>query len=315
VEDIAVIGERWSFTKASPAPAPAPIHALDRQVRAFGVAASSVISQLRVGIVGCGGTGSAVASLLVRIGARRLVLIDADYVDETNLNRLHFSTQADASLRRPKIDVIAEGIANVGLPTSLVRVHRNADHPEALEALRACDVVFGCTDDHLGREVLNRLAHFYFIPVIDLGLLIEPQDAGGYDCFDGRMTVVQPGYPCQTCRQLIDPEQLHLDSLRRDPGLLLERRRAGYVPDDPDPSPVVVTFTTELACLAVNELFHRITGFRGPDQNCSEHVRQFQFLKDADTLPAGKAISACKLCGQRRYDGRGDMRPLLDMTL
>lgn len=313
VKNIVVIGERWSFVPSGSESEPIP--ELDRQVRAFGRAASSVISQLRIGVVGCGGTGSAVASLLVRIGAHRLALIDPDYVDETNLNRLHFSTRVDASLRRMKVDVVAEGIARIGLPTSLVRIPRNADHADALEALRACDVVFGCTDDHLGREVLNRLAHFYMIPIIDLGLLIEPNDAGGYDCFDGRITVVQPGYACQSCRHLIDSEQLHLDSLRRDPQLLLERRRAGYVPDDPDPSPVVVTFTTELACLAVNELFHRVTGFRGSDQNCSEHVRQFQYLKNADTLAGCKPLATCKLCGQRRYDGRGDMTPMLDMTL
>jgi molybdopterin/thiamine biosynthesis adenylyltransferase len=312
-KDIAVIGDRWKF--ANPDASSEPIHALDRQVRAFGRVASSTIGRLRIGVVGCGGTGSAVVSLLARIGARRLALIDNDYVDETNLNRLHFSTRADASLRRKKVDVVAEGTANIGLPMSIVRVPRNADHPEALEVLRACDVVFGCTDDHLGREVLNRLSHFYFIPIIDLGLLIEPNDSGGYDCFDGRITIVQPGYPCQGCRGLINPEQLHLDSLRRDPALLMERRRAGYVPDDPDPSPVVVTFTTEIACLAVNELFHRITGFRGPEQNCSEHVRQFQYLKDADTLPGGKSVNTCRLCGRRRYDGRGDMTPMLDMTL
>jgi len=313
VADIVVIGERWTF--ASTAADSTRLRALDRQVRAFGRAASTALGRLRIGIVGCGGTGSAVASLLARIGVQRLALIDPDGVDETNLNRLHFSSRADASLHRKKVDVVGEGIANVGLPASLVRVPKNADHEEALEVLRACDIVFGCTDDHLGREVLNRLAYFYFIPVIDLGLLIEPNDAGGYDCFDGRVTIVQPGYVCQGCRQLIDPEQLHLESLRRDPQVLLERRRAGYVPEDPDPSPVVVTFTTELACLAVNELFHRLTGFRGVEQHCSEHVRQFQYLKDADTLPGGKSRAACKLCGQRRYDGRGDMTPLLDMTL
>ena len=108
---------------------------------------------------------------------------------------------------------------------------------------------------------------------------------------------------------------LGIDSLRRDPELLEERRRAGYVPQDPDPSPVVVTFTTEVATMAVNELFHRLNGFRGTDERCSEHVRQFQFLKNADLLPSGRSKPGCKLCDRRRYDGRGDMKPLLDMTL
>jgi molybdopterin/thiamine biosynthesis adenylyltransferase len=313
IDNIAVIGNRWSFSGPGD---DAPVAAeFDRQVRAFGAAVSSQIGRLRIGVVGCGGTGSAVISLLARIGVRQFALFDADYVDQTNLNRLHFATRADASLRRKKVDVVAEGIANIGLPMSIVRVPHYADHDDALKVLRACDVVFGCTDDHLGREVLNRLAHFYFIPVIDLGLLIEPSGAGGYDSFDGRVTVVQPGYVCQTCRKLIDPEQLYLDSLRRDPELLEERRRAGYVPNDPDPSPVVVTFTTELAAVSVNELFHRLNGFRGTDQHCSEHIRQFQYLKGADTLPAGRAVVGCKLCDQRRYDGRGDMTPFLDLSL
>jgi molybdopterin/thiamine biosynthesis adenylyltransferase len=313
VATIAVIGERWNLISTNEARAVG--RELDRQVRAFGTKATEALGRLKIGVVGCGGTGSAVVSLLARIGVRSLALIDADHVDETNLNRLHFSSRRDANLRRLKVDVVGEGAAAIGLPISIVRVPHYGDHAEALSVLRACDVVFGCTDDHLGREVLNRTAHFYFIPIIDLGLLIEPNETGGYDTFDGRVTVVQPGYPCQSCRQLISDEQIYLDSLRRDPELLEARRRAGYVPQDADPSPVVVTFTTEVATMAVNELFHRLNGFRSAEQRCSEHVRQFQFLKHADSLPAGRSKPGCRLCDQRRYDGRGDMKPLLDLSL
>ena len=313
IASIAVIGERWNLITTGNVQTIGS--ELDRQVRAFGAKATEALGRLKIGVVGCGGTGSAVVSLLARIGVRSLALIDADHVDETNLNRLHFSSRSDANLRRLKVDVVGEGAAAIGLPISIVRFPHYADHAESLKALRACDAVFGCTDDHLGREVLNRLAHFYFIPIIDVGLLIEPNEAGGYDNFDGRVTVVQPGYPCQSCRELISDKQIYLDSLRRDPELLEARRQAGYVPGDPDPSPVVVTFTTEVATMAVNELFHRLNGFRGADQRGSEHVRQFQFLKNADLLPAGKSKPGCRLCDQRRYDGRGDMMPLLDLSL
>lgn len=313
VESIAVIGERWTFYPRPDAGASSA--EFDRQARAFGAASTADLARLRIGIVGCGGTGSAVAMLLGRIGVRNFVLLDRDRVEATNLNRLHFSTRPDASLRRRKVDVVGGGLAALGLPMTIVRHPDYGDTPEGLELLRSCDVIFGCTDDHLGRTVLNRLAHFYFIPVIDLGLLIEPGVDGGYDTFDGRVTVVQPGYPCQTCRGLIDGDQRTLDSLRRDPALLEERRRAGYVPDDPDPSPVVVTFSTEVATMAVNELFHRLNGFRGPQERCSERIRRFDYLKDADTLAGGIAKPQCKLCGKRQYDGRGDMNPLLDLTL
>jgi molybdopterin/thiamine biosynthesis adenylyltransferase len=188
---IIVIGERWLSWVAGES-VTAPVE-LDRQARAFGAASTVQLGGLRIGLVGCGGTGSAVASLLARIGVRKLALLDADIVEDTNLNRLHFATRVDANLRRRKVDVVGKGVAAIGLPISVVRAPYFADRLEGLDVLRSCDIIFGCTDDDLGREVLNRLAHFYFIPVIDLGLLIEPNAKGGYDTFDGRVTVVQPG--------------------------------------------------------------------------------------------------------------------------
>jgi len=183
------------------------------------------------------------------------------------------------------------------------------------DALRASDVIFGCTDDHLGRNFLNRLAHFYLIPVIDLGVLIDPNDQGGYDSFDGRVTVVQPGYPCQVCRQLISPQRMLEEGMRRhDPERYEQYRRAGYIEGGADPSPVVVTFTTEIAAVAVNELLHRLTGFRGLDGHCAERVRRFDWIKDADTIPGGKRNPECPLCALRKYDGRGDMTPFLNQS-
>jgi molybdopterin/thiamine biosynthesis adenylyltransferase len=287
----------------------------DRQARVFGPESVEDLGQLRVGIVGCGGTGSAVASLVARIGVKRFVLIDADRVDETNLNRLHFSTRADAIARRYKVDVIGDAIAQIGLARSVVRLAHFVDAPECRDAVRACDVIFGCTDDHLGRSFLNRLAHFYLIPIIDLGVLIEPNSVGSYDTFDGRVTVVQPSYPCQLCRQLISPQQMLQESMaRKDPQLYEQYRRAGYIVGRNDPNPVVVTFTTEIAAVAVNELLHRLTGFRGENGHCAERIRRFDWIKDSDSVPGGKRNPECRLCGKRKYDGRGDMTPFLDQS-
>ncbi|HTB92683.1 MAG TPA: ThiF family adenylyltransferase [Candidatus Sulfotelmatobacter sp.] len=292
-----------------------PTPEFDRQMRVFGAQSVEDLAQLRVGIIGCGGTGSAVASLLARAGVRRFVLIDADRVDETNLNRLHFSTRADAIARRLKVDVVGDAIAQMGLARSVVRLAHFVDAPECRDAIRSCDVIFGCTDDHLGRSLLNRLAHFYLIPVIDLGVLIEPNNEGHYDSFDGRVTVVQPSYPCQVCRQLISPQRMLEESLRRhDPQVYEQYRRAGYIEGGTDPSPVVVTFTTEIAAVAVNELLHRLTGFRGQNGHCAERVRRFDWIKDADIIAGGRRNPDCPLCGQRRFDGRGDMTPFLNQT-
>lgn len=314
VELTRVIGDRFAVHYPGRGKGLAPAE-FDRQVRVFGVRTTEDLMQLRVGIVGCGGTGSAVASLLARIGVTRFALIDNDRVDLTNLNRLIFSTRVDAIARRYKVDVLADAIAAMGLAQSVVLMKSYADDPECRDMLRACDVIFGCTDDHLGRNFLNRLAHFYLIPVIDLGVLIDPNDKGGYDSFDGRVTVIQPGYPCQVCRKLISSQRMLEEGMRRhDPQLFEQYRRAGYIEGEGDPSPVVATFTAEVAAMAVNELLHRLTGFRGSDGYCAERIRRFDWIKDSDVVPGGKRNPDCPLCGVRKYDGRGDMTPFIDQS-
>jgi molybdopterin/thiamine biosynthesis adenylyltransferase len=287
----------------------------DRQSRVFGARTTEDLRQLRVAIVGCGGTGSAVASLLARIGVSRFALIDIDRVDTTNLNRLVFSTRADAIAGRYKVDVVADAIAEMGLAQSVVRMKRYVDEPECHDLLRSCDIIFGCTDDHLGRNFLNRLAYFYLIPVIDLGVLIDPNDKGSYDSFDGRVTVIQPGYPCQVCRKLITPQTMLEEGMRRhDPQRFEQYRRAGYIEGGNDPSPVVATFTAEVASMAVNELLHRLTGFRGTDGHCAERVRRFDWIKDSDVVPGTTRNPDCPLCTLRKYDARGDMTPFMDQS-
>lgn len=313
VDLIRSVGNRWRFWAAS---APGAARHLDRQRRAFGRDATAELQSLRVGVVGCGGTGSAAVALLARIGVAHIALFDFDRIEETNLNRVHFSTRADAILRRHKVEVIAEALGAMGLQSSVVAIPYDVGDARARDALLSCDVLLGCTDDHLGRNILNRIAHFYLIPVIDLGLLIEPsEDGSGYDVFDGRVTVVQPGVPCQVCRGLISSNRMHAEALlRTDPLLYERRRRAGYVPSLDEQNPAVITFTTEVATMAVNELFQRLTGFRGPAGQAYERVRRFDELKDSDTTPAGKSRPGCKLCDRRIYDGRGDCTPFLDMT-
>ncbi len=316
VETVRVIGRRYLFFRDAPHGVVSHVDpTFDRQARVFGHAVSWTLRHLRVAIVGCGGTGSAVASLLARLGVGRLALIDDDIVEETNLNRLHFTTQSDADAGRAKVDVIGDGIASLGLGVQVRRYPWPVNDDRCRDALKSSDIVFGCTDDHLGRGLLNRLAYFYSIPVIDLGLLIEPsEDFSQYATFDGRVTVIQPGTVCQLCRGLIDPETMYAENLRRnDPEIFEERLRAGYIPALDEPSPVVGTFTTEVASMAVNELLQRLTGFRGPDGSASERIRRFDRVKEADWLPGGNARAGCPLCSGV-YTNRGDVVPFLDQA-
>src|SRR5256885_9308618 len=56
----------------------------------------------RVAIVGCGATGSALASLLARAGVGTIRIIDRDYVELSNLQRQSLFDESDAAESLPK---------------------------------------------------------------------------------------------------------------------------------------------------------------------------------------------------------------------
>jgi molybdopterin/thiamine biosynthesis adenylyltransferase len=69
------------------------------------------LSKSRVSIVGCGATGSAIASLLARSGVGMLRILDRDYVESSNLQRQTLFDENDARESLPKAIAAARQIA------------------------------------------------------------------------------------------------------------------------------------------------------------------------------------------------------------
>src|SRR5436189_4980303 len=65
----------------------------------------------QVTIVGCGATGSALASLLARAGVGAIRIIDRDYVEPSNLQRQSLFDESDAAEALPKAIAAARKIA------------------------------------------------------------------------------------------------------------------------------------------------------------------------------------------------------------
>src|SRR5256885_1582795 len=65
----------------------------------------------RVAIVGCGATGSVLASLLARAGVGTIRIIDRDYVEASNLQRQSLFDESDAAESLPKAIAAARKIA------------------------------------------------------------------------------------------------------------------------------------------------------------------------------------------------------------
>ena len=77
----------------------------------IGVEGQRRLLAARVAIVGCGATGSAVATLLARSGVGTLRIIDRDYVEPSNLQRQSLFDEADAAESMPKALAAAKKIA------------------------------------------------------------------------------------------------------------------------------------------------------------------------------------------------------------
>ena len=279
-----------------------------RQELAFGPALTRSLAGLRIGIIGCGATGSATAMLLARLGAGRLLLVDDDSVAQTNLNRLHGASASD--IGRPKVDVVRDAIKQMGLGTQTAVFQGWVGDAAARDLLKSCDVVFGCTDDHDGRLLLNRLAYFYLIPVFDMGIGIDAVD-GRISHADSRVTVIGPGARCLLCRGVVNPALAREDALARSAPAEYVRRRAegeAYIRGGGLPNPAVVTMTTGVACLAVDELIQRLTCYRrtGP----TDH-RVIKHHLEQDSRP-GPRQQPCTICRDRSYWGLGDTVPFLD---
>lgn len=260
-----VVGDRFSLTQAFDLPPVEIPPVFDRSVRAFGGAIQQALGQLRVGVVGCGGTGSAVAEQLVRLGVRSFLLFDPDHLSPSNVTRVYGSTPSD--IGKFKTEILAAHLTRIAPDTRCDVVTSMITTQPAALRLSECDIVFGCTDDNAGRLVLSRLSTYMLVPVIDCGVLLTAGVNGSLTGIDGRVTTLVPGQACLVCRSRIDLPRAAAELLTPD-----ERHRRedeGYAPTLGGVEPAVVTYTTMVAATAVSELIERFVGY-GPEPRPSE---------------------------------------------
>lgn len=283
-----------------------------RQKLAFGPALVQDLSKLKCTIVGAGATGSATSILLTRLGVGEIFIIDKDEVEESNLNRLHGATINDVG--KSKVEVLKKHIKSIGLGTKVSIIKDWVSSPNGISALKSSDIIFGCTDDHAGRIILNRFAYFYLTPIIDIGLVISMKD-NSYEIQDlqGRVSFIFPGGDCMITKGIINMEVAYSENLKRnEPENYRNLKEEAYVIGEGNPSPAVVTFTTQISTMAVNEFINRLQNF---NPNGKKWHRIYMFHRGIEITPINTKDNDCRICGQKTYWGRGDMKPFLDMVI
>lgn len=274
----------------------------DRQDRVYGAAGRRVLEQLTLGIVGAGGTGSPTHEQALRIGIGTVISIDDDVVTESTPTRGYGTGMAD--IGSLKVDAMARLNDHIGLGSDLRVLPINVRDPAAEEALAGCDVIFGCTDGHYSRIVLNRLAYYHLVPVIDLGVLVTADEAGSVR-IDERITIVGPGTGCLMCGERISPAHARAENM--DPELRRAEAAEGYVPDIDEPAPAVVTYTTMTSSFAMTTLLHRLFGIG--DNRHTELLIQPNLNRIRTNVI--KPRDGCAICSDRSSWGQGFTEPRL----
>ncbi len=302
VRKFRIVGERVSVLLAGAAAIP-NYEVFDRQIRVFGSMGQQVVAALHVAVVGAGGTGSAVAEQLARLGVGMLTLVDDDVVTEATATRGYGMAVAD--IGRPKADVLAEHLRRIGLGTQVNGIMSPVQDPLGRDAIQHADIVFCCADGHGARLVLNRWAYAHLAPVLDVAVLVSAED-GHVTGIDGRVTWLSPGAACLLCRNRVNAALAYAEMLHPD-----ERKRLageGYVQEAKTTQPAVVTLTSLIASLATTEFLQRL--FNLADPAPTEVLAR---IHDRDLRRNRAPQRAGCFCSDKMFLGRGLEPPYLDL--
>ncbi len=136
-----------------------------------------------VAVVGSGGLGGNVSLLLGRVGIGRIVLVDQDLFDETNLNR-----QAGAfihSLGKPKAKETARLIQDANPAVEVDARQVKVTEENAAEVLGKIHVIVDALDNIPDRILLQAVAKRLEIPLVH----------GALAGFEGQVMAILPGDP------------------------------------------------------------------------------------------------------------------------
>jgi sulfur carrier protein ThiS adenylyltransferase len=101
------------------------------------------IKNKTIGIAGLGGLGSVVATALARSFVKKLILVDYDVVEPSNLNRQQYFT---SQIGQKKVYALATNIQKINPYIELECVNRYLTASNSLEIFNEADIVAECVD-------------------------------------------------------------------------------------------------------------------------------------------------------------------------
>ena len=127
-----------------------------RQLPLFGEAGQFKLAAASVFIAGAGGLGSPVATYLAAAGVGRIVLLDSDTVDTTNLNRQFLHCTADIGREKAQSGVEKLNALNPEIQVSAVCERLTKENVVTL--VGNCDIIVDVLDNDETRRILAEFA-------------------------------------------------------------------------------------------------------------------------------------------------------------
>lgn len=177
----------------------------------LGLKSQEIISATKVGIIGLGGGGSHIVQQLAHVGFRNYVLLDADKIDDTNLNRLVGGTENDVKHSKLKIKIARRTISRIYSKANIKAYPQIWQ--EELCTLKDCDIIFGCVDGFLQRRDIEGFSRRYLIPYIDIGMDVNCT-ADEIPRVYGQVILSMPGYACMFCMGFLTDKNLAKEGTR-----------------------------------------------------------------------------------------------------
>ena len=152
-----------------------------------GARGQAALGAARVLVVGAGGLGAPVLTYLAAAGVGRLIVVDGDVVDATNLHRQVLFTGEDVG--RPKPEAVRPRLELLDPWGEIEAVSERLTPGNAARLVAGCDLAIDATDNFAARFLLNDACRLAGIPLVH----------GGITRFGGLVTTFVPGGPCYRC--------------------------------------------------------------------------------------------------------------------
>jgi molybdopterin/thiamine biosynthesis adenylyltransferase len=243
-----------------------------------------LLAQARVLVAGAGALGNEILKNLALLGVGRVVVVDLDRVELSNLSRSLLFRPGDVG--QPKAEVAARRLREINPDVRVMPIVGDLQWTIGLGLIRRMDVVLGGLDSIGARLALNQMCWQAGVPWID----------GALDHLSGTMRIfVPPDHACYECN--LTPQDYQRLNARYSCGLLPREGLAlAGVPTSPTMAAMVGAWQVQeavkwlhgrqvaageaISCYGLTHSFHRVRLNRR--QDCPAHERLERIVPLAD---------------------------------